>query len=67
MSSESLSKGTISTSPLRYAIPVVGGWPYYLPKIYQEQVALEMFRRDGLPVDSFRGAQRGERTNAAAH
>jgi dihydroflavonol-4-reductase len=33
-----------------YAIDVVKQWPYYLSKIYQEQVALELARTEGVPV-----------------
>jgi dihydroflavonol-4-reductase len=33
-----------------FKIEVVGRWPYYLSKIYAEKVALDLFRRYGLPV-----------------
>jgi len=33
-----------------FKIEVVGRWPYYLSKIYAEKVALDFFRRHGLPV-----------------
>jgi dihydroflavonol-4-reductase len=53
------SSGTIgvSTSPepvpdesAPYPIEIVGRWPYYLSKIYQEQVALSFHRERSLPV-----------------
>jgi dihydroflavonol-4-reductase len=51
------SSGTIGVSRTRrtateeddYPIEVVGRWPYYLSKIYEEKLALEMVKR-GLPV-----------------
>lgn len=33
-----------------HPISVVGGWPYYLSKIYQEKAALRIHRDTGLPV-----------------
>jgi dihydroflavonol-4-reductase len=33
-----------------YPIPVVGRWPYYLSKIYEEKLTLEFCRRHGIPV-----------------
>jgi dihydroflavonol-4-reductase len=33
-----------------YPIAVVGGWPYYTSKIYQEKAALRIHRDTGLPV-----------------
>jgi dihydroflavonol-4-reductase len=33
-----------------YAVEVVGGWPYYLSKIYQEKVAHELARDLGIEV-----------------
>ena len=33
-----------------FKIEVVGRWPYYLSKIYAEKVALDFYRRHGLPV-----------------
>ncbi|MCI0573521.1 MAG: NAD-dependent epimerase/dehydratase family protein [Myxococcaceae bacterium] len=33
-----------------YPIPVVGRWPYYLSKIYEEKLALEFCRRHGIPL-----------------
>ena len=51
------SSGTIGVSKTRsvateaddYPIEVVGHWPYYLSKIYEEKLALE-FAKAGLPV-----------------
>jgi nucleoside-diphosphate-sugar epimerase len=51
------SSGTIGVSKLRriateaddYPIETVGGWPYYLSKIYEEKIAIEA-ARSGLPV-----------------
>ena len=31
-------------------IPIVGRWPYYLSKIYEEQLALEFCRKSSLPL-----------------
>jgi dihydroflavonol-4-reductase len=33
-----------------YPIPVVGQWPYYLSKIYEERLALEYCRKHGIPL-----------------
>ena len=52
------SSGTVAVSRLEqvhdesasYATEVVGGWPYYCSKIYQEKVALELGRELGLDV-----------------
>ncbi len=33
-----------------YPISIVGGWPYYLSKIYQEKTALRFHRDTGLPI-----------------
>ena len=33
-----------------YPIPVVGRWPYYLSKIYEEKLALELCRASGIPL-----------------
>ncbi len=51
------SSGTIGVSRVRrvateaddYPIETVGRWPYYLSKIYEEKIALELSRR-GLPI-----------------
>ena len=51
------SSGTIGVSRVRrvateaddYPIEAVGRWPYYLSKIYEEKIALELARR-GLPI-----------------
>jgi len=51
------SSGTIGVSRFRrvateeddYPIETVGKWPYYLSKIYEEKIAIELSRR-GLPV-----------------
>jgi dihydroflavonol-4-reductase len=51
------SSGTIGVSRTRrvateeddYPIEAVGRWPYYLSKIYEEKIAIELSRR-GLPV-----------------
>ena len=51
------SSGTIGVSRVRrvateeddYPIETVGRWPYYLSKIYEEKIAVELSRR-GLPV-----------------
>ncbi len=40
----------VATEEGDYPIPVVGGWPYYLSKIYQEKAALRIHRDTGLPV-----------------
>ena len=52
------SSGTsaVSHQPIRhdetapYAVDVVGHWPYYLSKIYQEKLAISYFNRESLPV-----------------
>lgn len=33
-----------------YPIPVVGRWPYYLSKIYEEKLALEYCKRHAIPL-----------------
>ncbi len=33
-----------------FAIEIVKGWPYYLSKIYQEQLALDVFAKEKLPI-----------------
>jgi dihydroflavonol-4-reductase len=33
-----------------YPIETVGRWPYYLSKIYEEKLALELCRKNGLPL-----------------
>jgi dihydroflavonol-4-reductase len=40
----------VATEADDYPISAVGGWPYYLSKIYQEKVALRFHRERGLPV-----------------
>ena len=40
----------VATEDSPWAIPVAKGWPYYLSKIYQEQVALEAARGSGPEV-----------------
>ena len=40
----------VGTEADDYPIPVVGGWPYYLSKIYQEKTALRIHRDTGLPL-----------------
>jgi len=40
----------LATEADDYPISVVGGWPYYLSKIYQEKTALRIHRDTGLPV-----------------
>ncbi|BDG01920.1 NAD-dependent epimerase/dehydratase family protein [Anaeromyxobacter oryzae] len=40
----------IATEADPYPFDVVGGWPYYLSKIYQEKAALRIQRDTGLPV-----------------
>ena len=40
----------IATEEDDYPISVVGRWPYYLSKIYQEKAALRFHRDTGLPV-----------------
>jgi len=40
----------VATEADDYPIAVVGGWPYYLSKIYQEKAALRIHRDTGLPV-----------------
>ncbi len=40
----------VATEADDYPISVVGGWPYYLSKIYPEKAALRIHRDTGLPV-----------------
>jgi dihydroflavonol-4-reductase len=40
----------VATEADDYPIAVVGGWPYYLSKIFQEKTALRIHRDTGLPV-----------------
>jgi dihydroflavonol-4-reductase len=40
----------VATEADDYPIAVVGGWPYYLSKIYQEKTALRIHRDTGLPL-----------------
>ena len=52
------SSGTIGVSRTRriateeddYPIETVGKWPYYLSKIYEEKIAIEMSQKRGLPI-----------------
>ena len=40
----------IGTEADDYPITVVGRWPYYLSKIYEEKLALEYCRKHGIPL-----------------
>ncbi len=40
----------LATEADDYPIEVVGRWPYYLSKIYEEKLALEFCAKQGLPV-----------------
>lgn len=40
----------LATEEDRYPIALVGAWPYYLSKIFQERTALRFFEDTGLPV-----------------
>ncbi len=40
----------IATEADPYPLAIVGGWPYYLSKIYQEKAALRIHHDTGLPV-----------------
>ncbi len=40
----------IATEDDDYPITVVGRWPYYLSKIYEEKLALEYCRKHGIPL-----------------
>jgi dihydroflavonol-4-reductase len=40
----------VATEADPYPFTVVGGWPYYLSKIYQEKAALRIARDTGLPL-----------------
>lgn len=40
----------VGTEADDYPLEVVGRWPYYLSKIYQEKLALEFCRKEGLPL-----------------
>jgi dihydroflavonol-4-reductase len=40
----------IGTESDDYPITVVGRWPYYLSKIYEEKLALELCRQAGMPL-----------------
>lgn len=52
------TSGTIAVSPEErvgteaddYPVEVVGRWPYYLSKIYEEKLALEFCRQNALPL-----------------
>jgi dihydroflavonol-4-reductase len=40
----------VGTESDDYPIEVVGRWPYYLSKIYEEKLALEFCRKEGIPL-----------------
>jgi dihydroflavonol-4-reductase len=40
----------VGTEETRTPIEVVGRWPYYLSKIYEERLSLEFCRKHGLPL-----------------
>jgi len=40
----------VATEEARTPIEVVGRWPYYLSKIYEERLSLEFCRKHGLPL-----------------
>ena len=40
----------MATEETRTPIEVVGRWPYYLSKIYEERLSLEFCRKHGLPL-----------------
>jgi nucleoside-diphosphate-sugar epimerase len=40
----------VATEADHYPISIVGGWPYYLSKIYQEKTALRIHVETGLPL-----------------
>jgi dihydroflavonol-4-reductase len=40
----------VGTEDDDYPIPVVGRWPYYLSKIYEEKLALEYCRKHAIPL-----------------
>jgi len=40
----------VATEETRTPIEVVGRWPYYLSKIYEERLSLEFCRKHGLPL-----------------
>ena len=40
----------IGTEADDYPIQTVGRWPYYLSKIYEEKLALEFCRKEGIPL-----------------
>jgi dihydroflavonol-4-reductase len=40
----------IGTEADDYPIETVGRWPYYLSKIYEEKLALEFCRKEGIPL-----------------
>jgi len=40
----------VGTEADDYPIETVGGWPYYLSKIYEEKLALEFCRKEGIPL-----------------
>lgn len=52
------SSGTIAVSKdpvvtnerAPFAFDVVKGWPYYLSKIFQEELALEVWKKEGVPI-----------------
>jgi len=40
----------VGTGSDDYPIEIVGRWPYYLSKIYEEKLALEFCRKEGIPL-----------------
>lgn len=40
----------VGTEADDYPIETVGGWPYYLSKIYEEKLALEFCKKEGIPL-----------------
>jgi dihydroflavonol-4-reductase len=40
----------VGTEADDYPIEAVGGWPYYLSKIYEEKLALQFCKKEGIPL-----------------
>ena len=40
----------VGTEADDYPIETVGGWPYYLSNLYEEKLALEFCRKEGIPL-----------------
>jgi dihydroflavonol-4-reductase len=40
----------VGTEADDYPIETVGGWPYYLSKIYEEKLALQFCKKEGIPL-----------------